>query len=54
MTKRTFDTIIIVSIALFLIGLEFFDLTEKVSKFMFTPILAYYFIGQYSERRFRK
>lgn len=54
MTKRTFDAIIIFSIGLFLIGLEFFDLTERASKFMLIPILVYYQLGQYSERKYKK
>jgi hypothetical protein len=54
MKKRIFDIIVIFLIAIFLITLNSFDLLEKSSKFMFIPILAFYFIGQVSERKFRK
>jgi len=54
MKKRIFDIIVIFVIAIFLITLNYFDLLEKSSKFMFIPILAFYFIGQVSERKFRK
>ena len=54
MKKRTFDIIIIFLIAIFLIALAQFDLLEKTAKFMFIPILAFYFIGQYSERKLKK
>ncbi len=54
MKKRTFDIIMIFLIALFLIILNQFDALEKSAKFMFIPILAFYFIGQVSERKFKK
>ena len=54
MKKRTFDIIVILLIAIILIILSQFDLLEKSSKFMLIPILAFYYIGQYSERRFQK
>lgn len=54
MKKRTFDIIVIVLIALLLIILNQFDLLEKSAKFMFIPILAFYYVGQYVERKFRK
>jgi hypothetical protein len=54
MKKRTFDIIVIVLIAIFLIFLNQFDLLEKSAKFMFIPILAFYYVGQYVERKFIK
>ncbi len=54
MKKRTFDIIIILLIAITLIILNQFDLLEKSAKFMLIPILAFYYIGQYSERKFQK
>ena len=54
MKKRTFDIIVIALIALFLIILSQVDLLEKAAKFMFIPILAFYFIGQVAERKFQK
>ena len=54
MKKRTFDIIIILLIAITLIILNRFDLLEKSAKFMLIPILAFYYIGQYSERKFQK
>ena len=53
MKKKHFDIIVIISIAVFLGTLMVFDLVEKFAKFMVIPMLAIYFIGQYSERRFR-
>ncbi|MBP7103222.1 MAG: hypothetical protein PHC83_09480 [Bacteroidales bacterium] len=54
MRKKTFDIIVILLIAIFLISLNKFDLLEKSAKFMFIPILAFYFIGQVTERKFKK
>ncbi len=54
MRKRYFTIIIIVVIAVFLTILDLFNLLEKSAKFMLIPILAFYFIGQYSERKFTK
>jgi len=54
MKKRTFNIIIIILIAIFLTTLYQFDVLEKSAKFMFIPILAFYYIGQYSERKFQK
>lgn len=54
MKKRTFDIFVILLIALLLIILNQFDLLGKLAKFMLIPILAFYFIGQYVERKFQK
>jgi hypothetical protein len=54
MKKRTFDIIVILLIAIFLISLNQLDVLEKSAKFMFVPILAFYFIGQVTERKFKK
>lgn len=54
MKKRTFDVIVIIIIAVILIGLNQFDMLEKAAKFMIIPIIAFYFIGQYAERKFDK
>jgi hypothetical protein len=54
MKKRTFDIIAIFMIAIFLTILNQFDVLEKSAKFMLVPILAFYFLGQYSERKFKK
>lgn len=54
MKKRTFDIIVIVLIALLLLILNQFDLLEKSAKFMFIPIFAFYYVGQYVERKFQK
>ena len=54
MKKKIFDIIVIVVIALFLLTLSEFDLLEKSAKFMFIPILAFYFIGQWTERKSKK
>ncbi len=49
-----FDIMIILLIALLLIVLNEFELLEKSAKFMAIPILAFYFLGQYAERKFKK
>ncbi len=54
MNKRSFDIIVIFLIAAFLMTLNQFDLLEKSAKFMLIPILTFYFIGQFAERKFRK
>ncbi|NLL27445.1 MAG: hypothetical protein GX259_01495 [Bacteroidales bacterium] len=54
MKKRTFDIIVILAIAIFMLILNQFDLLEKSAKFMFIPILVFYFIGQLAERKLKK
>jgi len=52
--KRYFDGIVIIVIAVFLIMLLIFDLLEKSAKFMFIPILAFYYLGQFVENKFKQ
>ena len=52
MKKRTFDIIVILFIAIALSILYSFHLLDGLAKFALIPILAFYFIGQYSERKF--
>jgi len=54
MKKRAFDIIVILLITIILIILYQFNLLEKTAKFMLIPILAFYYLGQYSERKFQK
>ena len=54
MKKRTFDIIMILLVAIVLVTLNQFDFLEKSAKFMLLPILAFYFIGQFAERKFQK
>jgi hypothetical protein len=54
MKKIAFDIIVIVLVALLLIILSRLDLLEKSAKFMLIPILVFYYVGQYVERKFRK
>ncbi len=54
MKKRLFDIIIIVVLLLLFLTLSYLGLLEKSAKFMFIPFLAFYYIGQYSERKFSK
>ncbi len=54
MKKRTFDIFIILLIAILLVTLNQIALLEKSTKFMFIPLLTFYFLGQYSERKFQK
>ncbi|MCK5845849.1 MAG: hypothetical protein KAG84_00300 [Bacteroidales bacterium] len=53
MNKRLFDIIVILIITLSIIILTLLDLLEGLTKFMLIPILAFYYIGQYSERKFK-
>lgn len=54
MKIRLFDIIVILLIAGLLLTLNQVDLHEKSARFMFIPILTFYFIGKYSERKFQK
>ncbi len=54
MKKRTFNNIMILLVAILLVMLNQFDLLEKSAKFMLIPILAFYYIGQFAERKFQK
>jgi hypothetical protein len=54
MKKRIFDIVMIFLIGVFLLILSEVELLEKSAKFMFIPILTFYFLGQYSERRLKK
>lgn len=53
MKKKYFDIIMILIIAIFLILLAITGLIEDSAKFMLIPILAAYYIGQYSQRKFK-
>ncbi|MBW6490530.1 MAG: hypothetical protein K0B15_04970 [Lentimicrobium sp.] len=54
MKKRSFNIFIIIAAAILLLAFSYFGLLEKSSKFMLIPILVFYFLGQYSERKFLK
>lgn len=54
MKKIAIDIIVIISITMLLLGLDYFNLLEKSAKFMLIPILAYYFIGKTIERKLNK
>lgn len=54
MKIRLFDIIVILGIAGLLITLNQLDLLEKSARFMVIPILTFYFIGRYAERKFQK
>jgi len=53
MKKRTFDFIVIFSFTAFLAILIILDLLEQSAKFGLIPLLVAYYIGQYSERKFK-
>jgi len=53
MKRKYFNIIVIITIAVFLSVLYYFGLLEKSAKFMLIPMLAFYYIGQYSERKFK-
>ncbi|MEA1872821.1 MAG: hypothetical protein U9N51_00105 [Bacteroidota bacterium] len=53
MKKQVFDFIIILIIGLISIGLNKLGQVEENAKFIFLPILTFYYIGQYSMRKFK-
>tara|TARA_B100000795_G_scaffold130321_1_gene97212 strand:- start:2493 stop:2660 length:168 start_codon:yes stop_codon:yes gene_type:complete len=53
MKKRTFDLIFIVIVATILIVLLEYEILKKHTAFALVPILIAYFLGQYSERKFK-
>jgi len=53
MKRKYFNIIVIITIAVFLSVLYFLGLLEKSAKFMLIPMLAFYYIGQYSERKLK-
>ncbi len=53
MKKYLFDVVMIVLMAGFLIVLREFNLLEKYVKFGMIPLMVFYFLGKYSERRFK-
>ena len=52
--KRLFDLLFIIVSAAILIVLAEYKLLEKYTEFSLIPILAAYFLGQFSERKFNK
>jgi len=54
MTKRVFDLIFIIFSASILIILSEYGFLEKNMAFSFTPILIAYYLGQYSQIKFKK
>ncbi len=53
MRKRTFDIIFIILSTAILIVLSEYEILEKYIAFSIIPILIAYFLGQYSERKFK-
>lgn len=53
MTKRTFDVLMILLIAGLLLILNKFNLMDKFKEFALILILAFYFLGKISERKFK-
>jgi len=54
MKKRTFDILVIIFIAVALSLLSEFNLLDGLAKYVLIPILAFYFLGQYSQRKFKE
>jgi TctA family transporter len=54
MKKRTFDIIFIIIAAVILIVLLEYGTLKKHMDFALVPILIAYFLGQYSERKFKQ
>jgi ABC-type transport system involved in multi-copper enzyme maturation permease subunit len=53
MKKKHFDIIVILIITVFLVSLEISGLLEESAKFMVVPFYLFYYLGQYSERKFK-
>jgi len=53
MKKRMFDVIFILISTIILILLSEYGLLEKYMAYSLIPILIAYFLGQYSERKFK-
>jgi len=53
MRKRTFDIVFIILATALLVLLSEYRILEKYIAFSIVPILIAYFLGQYSERKFR-
>lgn len=49
--KQIINLIVIVLITASLMTLGHFNLLEKSAKFMLLPILAFFYLGQYMERK---
>ncbi len=49
--QKLIDAAVIVLIALFLLSLSMFGLLESSAKFMLVPILAFYFLGKYVQKK---
>ncbi len=54
MSKKIFDIFMIIAILGFCLLFYKLDHQSHVAGFLFLPILAIYFIGQYVERKFGK
>ncbi len=54
MKKQIFDIIVILALLISLLVISYFGLLEKSARYMFLFILAFYYLGQYSERKFQK
>ncbi|QSS96035.1 hypothetical protein [Psychroflexus sp. ALD_RP9] len=52
MNKTIFNSIAIVLMAIILLSLNELNVLEASAKFMFIPLLGFYFLGQYSEQKF--
>jgi len=54
MKKIHFDLLMILLMAVLLLTLNRLDLLEEYAKFGLVALLAFYWLGKYSERRFKK
>ena len=53
MNRKLFDIFMILLMAGLLIILEKFELIEKYRYFALIPLLIFYFLGKFSERKFK-
>lgn len=52
MEKKYFDGLIIITMAVVLAAIVYFDLEELYLKLSMIPLMIFYFTGQYTERKF--
>ena len=52
MKKRIFDGIIVLFAAILLMGVLHFDLADTFVKFGIIPLLIFYYLGSYSQKKY--
>lgn len=53
MKKRTFDFLFILTAGILFSALAYFEILNRLTGYILIPVIAAYFIGQYSEKKFK-